>query len=91
MKRNEILTKSNEILESSGQKTISEGTLKRFIAELKGYTDNEKKNLYRYAVSEYDSRKEKMKQCKDDYAFKVFENRFNAVNINIIDEIRDIT
>ena len=88
LKRNEILKMSNEILESSGQKKISEGTLKRFLSELNNYTDSDKKNLYSYAVSEYDSRFEKMKGCKDDYLYKVFEKRFNDVNINIIDKIR---
>ena len=87
IKRDDLLKETNDILKKNGHKTISLGSLKRYLKELNNMSDDDKKELYDNIEYIKKERKKDLSDAlesseEDSKKVKICKKRLKQVSIN---------
>ena len=87
IKRDDLLKETNDILKKNGHKTISLGSLKRYLKELNDMSDDDKKELYDNIEYIKKERKKDLSDAlesseEDSKKVKICKKRLKQVSIN---------
>lgn len=90
IKRNDLFTEVNELLEKFNEKKISLSSLKQYISESKRLSDSDRINLHSEIINGLNSRNQQLSNAIDknnEKTINICKKRCNYLNVNIINTV----